>query len=560
MASKARNRHVRNMTQGVRVVAGYLRLSVDREGLKIGYDVQKAAINRHCTLQGWNVVWYQDSDITAGDEEVVRPEYERMLTDLQAGLISGIVVWKLDRLVRLTYEYERCINLVRKAGGFIVDVEQGYNTETPAGEIVMRILVMVAQMEIANMRERQAAHQREKARRGEFNGGGVRRFGFVGAEFEIGKDGKPLDGKEGRKRVITNRGQIGVAHVAAEAELLREAKDRILNGANYSDVLRDWASRTPPVMGTQGRPMHTESLQDILTAPRIAGLRALEEEDPKTGETVTRYFKAVWEPIISRAEWERLCALKGTRSEFQPKADYLLNGGLSVCGFSGDPDHGCGHRLIGAQKFGRVWDGKKYRSTPDVPRVVRYQCESTAGAKNRGHCGKTSILSGPTEKIVVEALAARLEQTPGLLDIVNERDNTAVDSDLKAALREMDECDRELGDLARRSSLRPDDPDWLDDVEWVARRQGFRARKASASATMERARKQLTTPVPQGEDRNDIKAWFDRLDLGQKRAFLGRFVVRVEIGPARRGATSFDPHRIRPFFADAKHLRGVGDE
>jgi DNA invertase Pin-like site-specific DNA recombinase len=38
---------------------------------------------------------------------VRRPEFERLLEDLKAGLLGGVICWKLDRLTRWHRDFER---------------------------------------------------------------------------------------------------------------------------------------------------------------------------------------------------------------------------------------------------------------------------------------------------------------------------------------------------------------------------------------------------------------------------------------------------------------------
>ena len=55
---------------------------------------------------------YVDDDVSAWSGKR-RPEYERMLDDLRAGVIGGVVVWHVDRLTRHPKELEAVIELLR---------------------------------------------------------------------------------------------------------------------------------------------------------------------------------------------------------------------------------------------------------------------------------------------------------------------------------------------------------------------------------------------------------------------------------------------------------------
>src|SRR4051794_39724569 len=80
----------------------YFRLTVDRDGNKIGYEVQKSAVDAWAVSEGIEIAGYfYDKDITAADLAKVRPGYEEMLDTAATGDYGGVAVWRLDRLVRL---------------------------------------------------------------------------------------------------------------------------------------------------------------------------------------------------------------------------------------------------------------------------------------------------------------------------------------------------------------------------------------------------------------------------------------------------------------------------
>jgi site-specific DNA recombinase len=70
-------------------------------------DEKEAAIDRQLAddrewakLHGHEVVAEYVDPKTSAFKNVRREHFERMLADLDAGAIDGVVVWKLDRLVR----------------------------------------------------------------------------------------------------------------------------------------------------------------------------------------------------------------------------------------------------------------------------------------------------------------------------------------------------------------------------------------------------------------------------------------------------------------------------
>jgi len=90
----------------------YARLSLLREGqegLAVGRQVQDCRAKAEAL--GWEVAdEYVDEDVSAS-KSVERPQYSRMLADLESGRIDAVVVYDLDRLTRKPAELESFIDL-----------------------------------------------------------------------------------------------------------------------------------------------------------------------------------------------------------------------------------------------------------------------------------------------------------------------------------------------------------------------------------------------------------------------------------------------------------------
>src|SRR5215475_12008145 len=91
--------------------AVYARISSDRDGDGLGVARQMDDCARLAERKGWQVAgFYVDDDVSAWSGKR-RPEYARMLADLEAGAINGLLVYDLDRLHRQPSELETFIDL-----------------------------------------------------------------------------------------------------------------------------------------------------------------------------------------------------------------------------------------------------------------------------------------------------------------------------------------------------------------------------------------------------------------------------------------------------------------
>ncbi len=88
-----------------------------------------------------------------------RPGWNKLMADVEAGKVSRIVCWRLDRLGRtargLTALFEDLI--ARKVN--LVSVKDGLDLSTPAGRLMANVLASVAQFETEVRRERVMAGQ-----------------------------------------------------------------------------------------------------------------------------------------------------------------------------------------------------------------------------------------------------------------------------------------------------------------------------------------------------------------------------------------------------------------
>ena len=102
------------------------------------------------------VKWYRDKWT---GKTMNRPGWKRLEADIDAGKVSSVVVWRLDRLGRtasgLTALFEKLT--ARKIG--LVSIKDGLDLTTPAGRLIANVLASVAAYENEVRSERIAAGQ-----------------------------------------------------------------------------------------------------------------------------------------------------------------------------------------------------------------------------------------------------------------------------------------------------------------------------------------------------------------------------------------------------------------
>ena len=111
--------------------------------------------------EGWVLVrdQYDDGGISGGTLE--RPGLQRLLEDIEDGLVDVVVVYKIDRLSRSLADFAKLVEVFDRNDVTFVSVTQSFNTTTSMGRLTLNILLSFAQFE----REVTAERIRDKVAR-----------------------------------------------------------------------------------------------------------------------------------------------------------------------------------------------------------------------------------------------------------------------------------------------------------------------------------------------------------------------------------------------------------
>jgi site-specific DNA recombinase len=137
----------------------YTRKSTD-EGLDQAFnslDAQREACAAYVVSQaheGWRLdnTVYDDGGFSGGTLE--RPALKQLLTEVRAGRIDVIVVYKVDRLTRSLADFAKIVEILDAAGASFVSITQSFNTTTSMGRLTLNVLLSFAQFEREVISER----------------------------------------------------------------------------------------------------------------------------------------------------------------------------------------------------------------------------------------------------------------------------------------------------------------------------------------------------------------------------------------------------------------------
>jgi len=370
----------------VKAIGIYVRLSEVRPGEEaVSLDTQEADCRALAKRKGWKVAEvYRDAGRSAWSDTRERPAFDRMLADLEAGRVAGIVAWKQDRLGRRVAEVAALLDRARKLGAVVATVSDGLDTTTPSGRMAAQVVAAAAELESANTSIRVRRAMQARAERGDAHGG-PRPYGYR---------------REDGTLVVDDE----------EAAVVRECASRVLSGESIGAILRDLHVRN--IRTSTGRKWTRRSLVNTLTSARIAGLR---EHDG-------RELPGNWPAIIDRETHEAIrVALTPSNHRRATARTYYLSGGLLVCAR-------CGGRLKG-----RSW-------TAPVRRA-QYHC---GGATEHNGCGGTAITAPPLEDFVASLVIARLSSAA----FRKRLEASAADPGVDDLYRQISKLDAAADDLA----------------------------------------------------------------------------------------------------------------
>lgn len=298
-------------------VAIYVRQSQDKAGNEAAVERQESACRLLAEAKGWSkVALYRDNDRSATDGKE-RPEFERLIADIECGTVEAVVVWHLDRLTRSIRDLTRVIEAGKSKKVNIACV-QGTSLDLGdhTGVAVATILTAIAAMEVAHKGDRQKAANKQRASLG--------RAHWIKRPYGYQRDGDTA------------------TVVLKEADNLRDAAKRVLEGETLASIARDWNSKG--MVSTLGKPWNVTTLRRSLINPRTAGRRLYNGEDMGAG---------AWEPIFTpelhRAIEDKLTDPRRRTAPDDLNSKYLLSG---ICGCGK-----CGKRMFASpvKDKGRQW-------------------------------------------------------------------------------------------------------------------------------------------------------------------------------------------------------------
>lgn len=159
-------------------IGAYLRVSTDKQVQVFEgsldtqkYRMQEFVKSKNRDNKNWGTIvdFYIDEGLSAGT--VNRPEYQRMMKDVRAEKIDLILVADISRLSRSVHDFSVLLKDLEQYNASYLSMKEQFDTTTPAGRLMINMVVNMAQFEREQTSERVSINCNSRAMRGYVNGG-----------------------------------------------------------------------------------------------------------------------------------------------------------------------------------------------------------------------------------------------------------------------------------------------------------------------------------------------------------------------------------------------------
>lgn len=372
----------------------YLRVSLERQVEGYSLEGQKRYLKDWAEFEGMAVVdTYVDAG-KSGKSISGRDEFQRMLDDISTRRIDidYVIVFKLSRFGRNAKDVLNSLSQLQRYGVNLICKEDGLDSSTSMGRMMITILGAVAEMERENILAQSMLGREEKAKQGGWNGG-IAPYGY---DLQNGK----LEIKEDEARIV--------------ALIFDKFVNEAMGYSTIAKYLNEQGIPKPATKTSNGRPFTDWTVQHIkkmLSNPVYTGRVTYGRTRQKRVEGTDNEFRRVrstnyitsskisHEPIIDDKLFEKAqlkyqeTAVNSPKIGRAPK--HLLSGILRCpqCGSAMIADHSGWQNRGGSKK-----------------EVLNYQCGHHSGARG-GQCKKNAIRAEWVETEVIE-YTKRLIQNP----------------------------------------------------------------------------------------------------------------------------------------------------
>ena len=160
----------------------YARQSIEKQD-SVSIEAQSEKCELLCKLNNWEFSSY--SDVGYSGSNINRPDFERLLRDIQQGKINRVIAYRLDRISRSISDFANLLTLFEKHNVQFLSATENFDTSSPIGRAMVYIVMVFAQLERETIAQRITDNYYFRAKEGFFTGGNFP-FGYRSIKVDNG--------------------------------------------------------------------------------------------------------------------------------------------------------------------------------------------------------------------------------------------------------------------------------------------------------------------------------------------------------------------------------------
>ena len=273
-------------TADERIIAIYVRVSTGYQVDKDSLPFQKKELKAYCKhilhVNLSHVEIFEDAGRSGKNTK--RPAYERMMAKVRAGLVSHVVVYKIDRISRNLVDFSLMYDDFKYNRVTFISLNEQFDTSSAIGEAVLKIILVFAELERKLTSERVKDIMIGRATDGKWNGARVP----YGWEWDS-ENQKPI-------------------HSEKEAPYVLEMYQMYLK-VKSTGKIRDY-NNANGIVTKRGGEWTSKTVCDLLRNPMNKGDYRYNYRESSRGrkkpEDEVVYLERVFEPLVDPEIWDKV--------------------------------------------------------------------------------------------------------------------------------------------------------------------------------------------------------------------------------------------------------------
>lgn len=162
------------------MVAIYCRQSVDKvDSISIESQIENC---KRLIMPDESFEVYSDRGYSGSNTN--RPDFQRLMSDVERGAVSKVIVYRLDRISRSVLDFANVYEQLKQNQVEFISANEKFDTSTPTGDAMLQIITVFAELERKTIQQRITDNFYERAKKGLFLAGRAP-IGYKKIPYEI---------------------------------------------------------------------------------------------------------------------------------------------------------------------------------------------------------------------------------------------------------------------------------------------------------------------------------------------------------------------------------------